>query len=99
GFVRPKDPLASLEVREGENKYKPFYASFSSTGSTNPEPARASRYLLFVMDVSGSMMESAAGGTGTKYDAAKAAAQELLTSFGPGDNIAIVPFDSRDVKL
>src|SRR5262245_570990 len=33
GVPKPKDPLTTIEIREGDNKYKPFYVKFSGDSS------------------------------------------------------------------
>jgi hypothetical protein len=58
------------------------------------------RYLLLVVDTSGSMLEPVSGGSGTKFEAAVGAIRTtFLADFKAGvDRMAIVGFDSRRVR-
>jgi hypothetical protein len=82
------------------------YRLFENLGTAPASPAANStprakpRYLLLVVDTSGSMLEPIAGGTGSKFDAAVAAIRaNFLQDFKAGvDRMAIVGFDSRRVR-
>jgi hypothetical protein len=74
------------------------------TTTTTAAPAQQGpatpRYLLLVVDTSGSMLEPVAGGAGNKFQAAvDAIRSHFLEDFQQGtDRMAIVGFDSRRVR-
>src|SRR5262245_44387582 len=91
-------PVDSIDVLEGATTYKPFYVKLGHEALGFSGAANTSRFALPVMDSSGSMLERLASGQ-TKFEAAKAAAKQFLNGFQPGvDNIAVVPFESRQVE-
>jgi Ca-activated chloride channel family protein len=97
GVPKPKeDARGAIEIREDQNKYKPFYVNFS--GDTAKPSSISQRYALLVIDVSGSMKKVVSSGE-TRYEAAKSAARAFLEkAFEPGvDYVAVVPFESHGV--
>ena len=98
GIPKLKTPANSIEILEGDHTYRPFYVQLGQETLAAPAAASTSRrFALIVMDISGSMLEQLASGQ-TKFEAAKAAAKQFLNGFQPGiDNIAVVPFESRQV--
>jgi len=98
GVPKPKgDPRDAIEIREDQNKYKPFYVAFS--GDTAKPSSTSQRYALLVIDISGSM-KNRVSGKETRYESAKSAARAFLEkAFTPGvDYVAIVPFESHGVE-
>jgi Ca-activated chloride channel family protein len=98
GIPKLKDPVNSIEILEGNQSYRPFYVKLGQeTLAVSGGAAKTSRFALLLMDISGSMLDRLAGGQ-TKFDAAKTAARQFLSGFEPGvDNLAVVPFDARQV--
>lgn len=82
----------SITVHTGRREIVPFYAS---VGELNVK--KSSRVVLIVIDTSGSMLQRMPSGQ-TRFEAAKAATSRFLDGFEAGlDQVAIVPFDSRQV--
>jgi Ca-activated chloride channel family protein len=97
GIPKLKSPLNSIEILEGNHPYKPFHVQLGEETIGVAAAAKNKRFALLLFDVSGSMLERLAGGQ-TKFDAARAAAKQFLNGFESGiDNIAVVPFESRQV--
>jgi Ca-activated chloride channel family protein len=91
-----QDLTKVLKVSVDGVPIEPFYAVATQGGQ---QAAVKGRVVLLVMDISGSM-KAAAGPGATRWDAARAAALEFLSSFQPGiDRIAIVPFASKNVEI
>lgn len=91
----PAEQLSShIEVQLDDETVKPFYAVAASGTSQ----ARRPQTTLLLFDVSGSMLRTDLGGQ-SRFDAAKTAAAEFLRNFSDGvDQVAIVPFASREVE-
>jgi Ca-activated chloride channel family protein len=97
GIPKLKSPVNSIEILEGDHAYKPFYVKLGQETLGVTAAPKNKRFALLLLDVSGSMLEHLASGQ-SKFDAAKAAAKQFLNGFEPGiDNIAVVPFESRQV--
>ena len=99
GIPKLKDPAKSIEILEGNQIYRPFYVKFGQeTLGVSGTTAKTSRFALLLMDISGSMLDRLGSGQ-TKSDAAKIAAKQFLNGFEVGvDNVAIVPFEARQVE-
>lgn len=91
----PARQLAShIEVQLDGETVKPFYAV--ATGSA--QQARKPQTTLLLFDISGSMLRTDLAGQ-SRFDAARSAATEFLKNFSDGsDQVAIVPFASRNVE-
>src|SRR5215475_2414770 len=100
GIPKVKDPANSIEILEGNHKYRPFYVKFGQeTPGVSGGTAKTRRFALLLMDISGSILGRKARGQ-TKFDAAKTAAKQFLNGFESGvDNVAVVAFDARQVDL
>jgi hypothetical protein len=90
----PTNLARSLVVNVNGQDIVPFYADAGSTSASN---IPRTRIALVLIDVSGSMNRSLATGQ-TRFEAARKAAQRFLDGFVDGvDQVAFVPFQSRDV--
>jgi Ca-activated chloride channel family protein len=91
----PAKQLAShIEIQLDGETVKPFYAV--ATG--NSQQVRKPQTTLLLFDISGSMLRTDLGGQ-SRFEAARGAAAEFLKNFSDGsDQVAIVPFASRDVE-
>jgi Mg-chelatase subunit ChlD len=91
----PANQLAShIEVQVDGEAVKPFYAA--ATGST--QLARKPQTTLLLFDISGSMLRTDLAGQ-SRFNAAKGAAAEFLKNLAENtDQVAVVPFASRDVE-
>src|SRR5215471_7279237 len=98
GVPKLRTPTNSIEIFDGDHTYHPFYVQLGQEARDVAGPVSTSRrFALIVMDVSGSMLDRLASGQ-TKFEAATAAARQFLTGFQAGiDNVAVVPFESRQV--
>jgi Mg-chelatase subunit ChlD len=98
GVPKLRTPANSIEIFEGDHSYHPFYVQLGQETRALPGAVSTSRrFALIVMDVSGSMLDRLASGQ-TKFEAATAAAKQFLNGFEAGiDNVAVVPFESRQV--
>lgn len=96
----PKD--SAFEVAErGGPIHQPLSLRYDQESLTHVSSRTPNqRYALLLIDVSGSMLDSAGSETrSNKYQAAKTAAQRFLAGFQPGqDHVAVVPFESHQVR-
>lgn len=94
--LSPANQLAShIEVQIDGDTVKPFYAV--STGNVQQQ-ARKPQTTLLLFDISGSMLRTDLAGQ-SRFEGAKSAAAEFLKNFSDGsDQVAIVPFASRNVE-
>jgi Mg-chelatase subunit ChlD len=103
-IVPPKDPAAVFDVAERDGRiHRPLSLHYSQESLKQvPSDVPDQRYALILIDISGSMLDSA--GTArkrsqTKYEAAKTAAGKFLGGFQPGqDHVAVVAFESHEVR-
>lgn len=91
----PAGQLAShIEVQLDGETVTPFYAAVA--GGT--QQARKPQTTLLLFDISGSMLRTDLAGQ-SRFNAAKDAAAEFLKNFSDNiDQVAIVPFASRNVE-
>jgi hypothetical protein len=99
----PTDPTRPPEppVAAGWWQYRVVEKLATTTAAAPAQQGPATpRYLLLVVDTSGSMLEPVAGGAGNKFQAAVDAIRtHFLDDFQQGiDHMAIVGFDSRRVR-
>ncbi len=89
------DKLAqSMKVHIGDQEVTPFYAL---AGGESAAKVRG-RAALVIVDVSGSMNKRLASGE-TRFEAAKRAVNTFLQNFEEGsDRVAVVPFESHQVR-
>lgn len=96
-YKKIDDLKSRISIRDASNRfgkiYNPFYI-FPVEESSGEN--YSNRDILIVFDTSGSM--KATDMRPNRYEAAKVAASELIRTLRPGDQVAIAPFDSRDVR-
>jgi len=91
----PPEKLAeNITVQVGEQTITPFFAAASG----GEKRGLRGRVALVLIDISGSMNRTVAGGQ-TRFEAAKAAIFSFLDGFQDGiDRVAVVPFESHQVE-
>jgi Ca-activated chloride channel family protein len=83
-----------IEVQLDGETAKPFYAEIAGRS----QEARKPQTTLLLFDISGSMLRTDLAGQ-SRFDAAKGAAAEFLKNFSDStDQVAIIPFASRNVE-
>ena len=103
-IVPPKDPAAVFDVAERDGRiHRPLSLHYSQESLKQvPSDVPDQRYALILIDISGSMLDSAGTAAETvqnKYEAAKTAAGKFLGGFQPGqDHVAVVAFESHQVR-
>jgi len=103
-IVPPKDPAAVFDVAERDGRiHRPLSLHYSQESLKQvPSDVPDQRYALILIDISGSMLDSAGTASETvpnKYEAAKTAAGKFLGGFQPGqDHVAVVAFESHQVR-
>jgi hypothetical protein len=90
----PAELTKSLQVNVNGQTVAPFYAM---AGTNGPARAMRGRIALVLIDVSGSMNERVSSEQ-TRFEAAQKAAERFLDGFENGvDQVAFIPFQSRNV--
>ncbi|HKX30016.1 MAG TPA: vWA domain-containing protein [Blastocatellia bacterium] len=83
---------SKITIREGKRVFQPFYVFPPETSAGGG----SRRDLVMLFDTSGSM--AAADLAPDRFKAAKGAAKELLRTLRSGDQIAVAPFNNRNVR-